>query len=49
MASKIKGLTIEIGGDTTKLGQALEYVNKKSRDLSSELGSINKLLKFEEC
>lgn len=43
----IKGLTIEIGGDTTKLGKALEEVNKKSRDLSSELGEINKLLKMD--
>lgn len=42
----IKGLTVEIGGDTTKLGQALESVNKKSGDLSSELGEINRLLKF---
>ena len=48
MASKnLKGLTIEIGGDTTKLGKALEDVNKKSRDLSSELGQINKLLKLD--
>ena len=48
MASKtIKGLTVEIGGDTTKLGKALEGVNKKTRDLSSELGSINKLLKLD--
>ena len=48
MASKtIKGLTIEIGGDTTKLGKALEDVNKKSRNLSSELGEINKLLKMD--
>lgn len=48
MANKtIKGLTIEIGGDTTKLGKALEDVEKKSRDLSSELGSINKLLKLD--
>lgn len=48
MASKtIKGLTVEIGGDTTKLGDALEKVNKKSRDLSSELGEINKLLKMD--
>ena len=46
-ANKIKGLTVEIGGDTTKLGKALEGVNKKSRDLSSELGEINKLLKFD--
>lgn len=43
----IKGLTIEIGGDTTKLGKALDDVNKKSRDLSGELGQINKLLKLD--
>ena len=43
----IKGLTVEIGGDTTKLGKALEDVNKKSRDLSTELGQINKLLKLD--
>lgn len=45
--NKIKGLTVEIGGDTTKLGKALDNVEKKSRDLSSELGEINKLLKFD--
>ena len=46
-ANKIKGLTVEIGGDTTKLGKALEDVNKKSRDLSSELGEINRMLKMD--
>lgn len=46
-ANKIKGLTVEIGGDTTKLGKALENVNKKSSDLSSELGEINRLLKLD--
>ena len=46
-ANTIKGLTVEIGGDTTKLGKALEGVNKKSRDLSTELGQINKLLKLD--
>lgn len=45
--NKIKGLTIEIGGDTTKLSKALEEVDKKTRDLSGELGQINKLLKFD--
>lgn len=45
--NQIKGLTVEIGGDTTNLGKALESVNKKSSDLSSELGEINKLLKFD--
>ena len=47
MANKIKGLTVEIGGDTTKLGKALEDVDKKSSALSSELGDINRLLKFD--
>lgn len=47
MAANIKGLTVEIGGDTTKLGKALENVNKKSRDLSGELGQINRLLKLD--
>lgn len=47
MAGNIKGLTVEIGGDTTKLGKALENVNKKSRDLSSELGQVNRLLKMD--
>lgn len=47
MAGNIRGLTVEIGGDTTKLGKALENVNKKSRDLSSELGQINRLLKMD--
>lgn len=46
-ANTIKGLTVEIGGDTTKLGKALEDVNKKSRDLSSELGDINRLLRLD--
>lgn len=43
----IKGLIVEIGGDTTKLGKALEGVNKKSAELSSELGQVNRLLKMD--
>lgn len=45
--SKIKGITVEISGDTTKLGKALESVNKQSGDLQRELNSVNKLLKFD--
>lgn len=45
--NNIKGLTVEIGGDTTELGKALENVNTKSKDLSSELGQVNRLLKFD--
>lgn len=47
MANNLKGLVIEIGGDTTKLGKALEDVNKKTSSLSSELGQINRLLKMD--
>lgn len=47
MAKNIKGLTVEIDGDTTKLGDALRKVEKNSKDLSSELKDVNKLLKFD--
>lgn len=48
MASKVlKGLTIQIGGDTSELSKALDGVEKQSRNLSSELGQINKLLKLD--
>lgn len=46
-SNKIKGLTVEIGGDTTKLGKALEGVNKQSASLGSELKDINRMLKFD--
>lgn len=48
MASKaIKGITIELGGNSTKLDQALEAPRKKARDLQAELRQIDKLLKFD--
>lgn len=48
MATKhLKGLTIQIGADTSGLDKALSSVDKKSRSLSSELGQINKLLKLD--
>lgn len=47
MAGKIAGITIEIGGDVKPLNKALEGVNKKSKDLQSELKDVNKLLKFD--
>ncbi|PFS27743.1 hypothetical protein COK47_25530 [Bacillus cereus] len=46
MAGRIKGITIEIGGETTGLQNALKDVNKKSSDLSKELKDIERLLKF---
>ena len=50
MANKvIKGLTVEISGDTTKLGQALDSADKQSRALSAELRQIDKLLQFDSA
>lgn len=46
MAASIKGITIEIGANTTGLGKALEDVNKKSRSLQSELRQVDALLKL---
>ena len=43
----IKGLTVEIGADTSSLGDALADVTKKSKSLSSELGEVNRLLKMD--
>ena len=47
MAGKIKGITIEIGGDTKPLEKALSNVNKTSRNLQSELREVEKLLKLD--
>lgn len=47
MSSKIKGLTIEIGGETTLLTKALGEVNKKTRDLKTELRDVERLLKLD--
>lgn len=47
MSNNIKGITIEIGGDTTKLDKALKDVNKESRSLQSELNEVNKGLKLD--
>lgn len=47
MADRIKGITIEIGGNTIGLQKALQEVNQKSRELSKELRDVERLLKFD--
>lgn len=47
MSNRLKGLVIEIGGDTTKLDKSLKDVNSRSSKLSSELSDINRLLKLD--
>ena len=45
--SRIKGITIELGGDTTKLDKAIKDVNKSARALDKELRGINYALKLD--
>ena len=47
MANRIKGITVEIGGDTTKLQTALKQVNTEIKHTQSELRDVNKLLKLD--
>ncbi|RMI73796.1 phage tail tape measure protein [Streptococcus iniae] len=47
MAGNIKGITIEIGGDTQPLQNALKAVNKQSSEATKELRQIDKALKFD--
>ena len=48
MADKrIKGITVEIGGDTTKLQDALRDVNAQLKTTQSDLRDVNKLLKMD--
>lgn len=46
-ATRIKGITIEIGGDTTKLTKALSQVDSAINRTQQNLRDINKALKFD--
>lgn len=47
MAGRIKGITVEIGGDTTGLQNALKNVNSQIKSTQSALKDVNKLLKLD--
>lgn len=47
MAETIKGINIIIGAETTGLQKALGDVNKRSKDIQSELKQVDKLLKLD--
>lgn len=46
-ANRIKGITIEIGGDTTKLQTALKGVNTEIRNTQQQLKDVEKILKLD--
>ena len=47
MANRIKGITIEIDGNTTKLSDALSKLDKNLKQTGSELRDVNRLLKLD--
>lgn len=46
MAGKVKGITIEFRGETTKLDKAIKDVNKETAKLDAELKQVNNALRF---
>ena len=47
MASRIKGITVEIGGDTSGLEKSLSTVNNSIKKTQSQLRDVNNLLKLD--
>lgn len=47
MADRIKGITIEINGNTTKLQDSLKDVNKSIKNTQTQLKDVDKLLKLD--
>ena len=47
MAGNIKGMTVEIGGNTAPLEQALKDANREINTTQKELKEVNKLLKLD--
>ena len=45
--NRIKGITVEINGDTTKLAKSLESVNRNISATQSELKDVERLLKLD--
>ena len=45
--NRVKGITVEIGGDLTKLDKAFQGTNKYISDTTSKLKDVNRLLKFD--
>lgn len=46
-SSKIKGITIQIGGDTTGLDKALKKVDSTIKETQDDLKAVNKALKLD--
>lgn len=47
MAGKIRGITIELGGDTSGLTKSLQNANKEIKNTQTQLKDVEKLLKLD--
>lgn len=47
MADRVRGITVEINGDTSKLSDSLRSVNKTLADTQKDLRDVNKALKLD--
>lgn len=47
MADRVKGITVQIGGDTTGLSKALKGVNSDIKSTQTTLRDVNRLLKLD--
>ena len=47
MAQKIRGVTVEIGGDTSGLQKSLKEVNSVINSTAKQLKDVNNLLKLD--
>jgi len=47
MADRLKGITLEIGGDTQELSKSLKNVNDNIKNTQTQLKDVQKLLKLD--
>lgn len=47
LAENVKGIVVEIGGDTKGLSKAISSLNSEIRGTQSELNKVNRLLKLD--
>lgn len=47
MANRIKGITVEISGDTTRFSKVLKGINKTIKNTQTQLKDVEKLLKLD--
>ena len=47
LSNRIRGITVEINGDTTGLGNAFRDIDRQASQLQNELNEVNRMLQFD--